>query len=326
MTTSYSIPCSSSAFCTFQHGCALQLHPDVRAAIELDRHRPTILRCARSSSTSRGSPRSRTCPSRKATASSSACSPAGSAAPTSRRSAPRPPAPCSGHEVVAEADGRRVALVHHLPCGECERCLAGHESTCEAFRRGDDRPGRLRRAGARRPRRCRPAGRDRRRDRDLRRAARLRAARGRAAAARAACSWSGTASSGGCSAPFSGTAATRSSRSTPTRGATAGTRTAPSTPPSSAPRAAATEAAEALGSGRHAARLRPLRPARARRRLPPRADRARLAVGDAAAHARGVSLLPELDLPEPTVLPLERFHEGLDLYRRGEALKVVFTP
>jgi L-iditol 2-dehydrogenase len=40
-----------------------------------------------------------------------------------------------GHEVVAETeDGRRVALVHHLPCGECERCRAGHESTCERFR------------------------------------------------------------------------------------------------------------------------------------------------------------------------------------------------
>ena len=39
-----------------------------------------------------------------------------------------------GHEVAAEtADGRRVALVHHLPCGACERCLAGHESTCEQF-------------------------------------------------------------------------------------------------------------------------------------------------------------------------------------------------
>ena len=40
-----------------------------------------------------------------------------------------------GHEVVGEtADGRRVALVHHLPCGECERCRAGYESTCEQFR------------------------------------------------------------------------------------------------------------------------------------------------------------------------------------------------
>jgi L-iditol 2-dehydrogenase len=39
-----------------------------------------------------------------------------------------------GHEVVAEdAEGRRVALVHHLPCGECARCLAGHETTCERF-------------------------------------------------------------------------------------------------------------------------------------------------------------------------------------------------
>jgi L-iditol 2-dehydrogenase len=39
-----------------------------------------------------------------------------------------------GHEVVAEDEqGRRVALVHHLPCGECERCRAGHETTCERF-------------------------------------------------------------------------------------------------------------------------------------------------------------------------------------------------
>jgi hypothetical protein len=38
------------------------------------------------------------------------------------------------------------------------------------------------------------------------------------------------------------------------------------------------------------------------------------------------ALLPELDLPAPLVLPLERFVEGLDLQRRGEALKVVFVP
>ncbi len=39
-----------------------------------------------------------------------------------------------GHEVVAEdSEGRRVALVHHQPCGECERCRAGHETTCERF-------------------------------------------------------------------------------------------------------------------------------------------------------------------------------------------------
>jgi hypothetical protein len=38
------------------------------------------------------------------------------------------------------------------------------------------------------------------------------------------------------------------------------------------------------------------------------------------------ALLPELELPQPTVLPLERFAEGLELYRRGVALKVVFAP
>jgi threonine dehydrogenase-like Zn-dependent dehydrogenase len=39
-----------------------------------------------------------------------------------------------------------------------------------------------------------------------------------------------------------------------------------------------------------------------------------------------VDLLPSLVLPELTTLPLERFLEGVDLYRRGDALKVVFTP
>ncbi len=39
-----------------------------------------------------------------------------------------------GHEVVAEdEEGNRVALVHHLPCGECDRCRSGHETTCERF-------------------------------------------------------------------------------------------------------------------------------------------------------------------------------------------------
>jgi L-iditol 2-dehydrogenase len=46
----------------------------------------------------------------------------------------RPAGTVLGHEVVAEReDGGRVALVHHLPCGECGRCRAGHESTCEEF-------------------------------------------------------------------------------------------------------------------------------------------------------------------------------------------------
>jgi L-iditol 2-dehydrogenase len=39
-----------------------------------------------------------------------------------------------GHEVVGELDdGRTVVLVHHQPCGDCDRCRAGHESTCPQF-------------------------------------------------------------------------------------------------------------------------------------------------------------------------------------------------
>jgi L-iditol 2-dehydrogenase len=38
-----------------------------------------------------------------------------------------------GHEVVVRDGERRLALVHHRPCGECARCRAGHESTCEQF-------------------------------------------------------------------------------------------------------------------------------------------------------------------------------------------------
>jgi L-iditol 2-dehydrogenase len=44
------------------------------------------------------------------------------------------------------------------------------------------------------------------------------------------------------------------------------------------------------------------------------------------AMAEAAALLPELELPEPLVLPLERFAEGLELFRRREALKVVFVP
>src|SRR5579883_1516188 len=47
-----------------------------------------------------------------------------------------------GHEVVAETPaGERVALVHHLPCGACERCRSGHETTCAAFAEATIVPG-----------------------------------------------------------------------------------------------------------------------------------------------------------------------------------------
>jgi L-iditol 2-dehydrogenase len=47
-----------------------------------------------------------------------------------------------GHEVVAETgEGRRVVLVHHEPCGKCDRCRSGHESTCAEFAAATIEPG-----------------------------------------------------------------------------------------------------------------------------------------------------------------------------------------
>jgi len=48
----------------------------------------------------------------------------------------------------------------------------------------------------------------------------------------------------------------------------------------------------------------------------------------AAPHTmrEAVALLHDLEVPEPTVLPLERFAEGLGLHRRRDATKVVFVP
>jgi threonine dehydrogenase-like Zn-dependent dehydrogenase len=53
-------------------------------------------------------------------------------------------------------------------------------------------------------------------------------------------------------------------------------------------------------------------------------------VGSCSAAPRhmlaAVNLLPSLKSPPTVVLPLERFDEGVDLYRRHEAVKVVFIP
>jgi hypothetical protein len=42
--------------------------------------------------------------------------------------------------------------------------------------------------------------------------------------------------------------------------------------------------------------------------------------------AEAVALLPELDMPEPVVLPFAEVETGLALFREGAALKVVLVP
>jgi L-iditol 2-dehydrogenase len=46
-----------------------------------------------------------------------------------------------GEGVRDVAVGDRVAIHHHVPCGECRRCRRGHETLCERFRATSIEPG-----------------------------------------------------------------------------------------------------------------------------------------------------------------------------------------
>ena len=228
-----------------------------------------------------------------------------------------------GHEVVAELeDGRRVVLVHHRPCGECERCRAAHESTCERFREPTIVPGgfaeRVRAAGGwveltdglddaratySEPLAC-----------VLRGAERVPRGRvlvvGRGFVGRlfeAVLERRGDDVFGVDADPA------RDGRA-PDGPVDAAVLCAPAAP-LDAVRPGGTVLVFAGGAGLDADDVY-------RRELTMLGSRS-----STPRHlAEAVALLPQLDLPEPVVLPLERFAEGLALYRSRRALKVVFTP
>ncbi len=232
-----------------------------------------------------------------------------------------PPGTVLGHEVVAEADGRRLALVHHLPCGECERCAAGHESTCDAFAAATIVPGGLAEWVAptlgfelptvldtalgtyAEPLAC-----------VLRGAERIPAGRvlvvgqgfiGRLFAA--------VLRRRGDDVYAIDLNPARAGRA-PDRPVDAAVLCAPAAPlelvaPGGTVLVFASTGAVDLDEVY-------------RRELTLTGSRSATPRHVAAA----LALLPDLDVPEPTVLPLARFAEGLDLYRSGKALKVVFTP
>jgi len=229
-----------------------------------------------------------------------------------------------GHEVVAEVDGRRVALLHHLPCGECPRCLAGHESTCETFAAATIRPGGFAervqtdgsvalpgevddaRATMIEPLAC-----------VLRGAERLPRGRvlivGHGFIGRlfsAALTWRED-------EVFAVDSDPRRAGREPDGPVNAAVLCAPGGID------AALQALEPGGVLLVFADGEPMP-------LEPVYRNELTVFGSRSATPRhmqtAAALLPELELPEPTVLPLERFDEGLELYRSGEALKVVFTP
>ena len=227
-----------------------------------------------------------------------------------------------GHEVVARrADGARVALIHHLPCGECERCRAGHESTCERFAEPTIVPGGF--------------------------ADEVEAADGielpdaigdavgtylepLACVLRGAERVPGgrvlVVGQGFVGRLFAAVLRTRGDDvyAIDARAERAGR--APDGPVDAAVLCAPAAPLDAVAPGGTVLVFSPAAPVDLdlvyRNELTLTGSRSATPRHMQAA----LELLPELDLPEPTVLPLDRFEDGLALYRSGGALKVVFTP
>lgn len=240
-----------------------------------------------------------------------------------------------GHEIAGELeDGTRVTVMHRVPCGVCERCLAGHESTCDAFQELRISPGgfaaRLRAthsvplpdslddlAGVWvEPLAC------------VIRAAEL-VPRGRVLVVGCGAIgllWIQVLLGRGDSVVASDLRPDRVARARELGAEADDDRVA----------AAVLTAPAAVGEA-----LRRLEPggtllvfAGAEKAVPTPLDtvyRNELhIVGSRSASPTSfrlaIELLPSLVLPPVTTLPLERFLEGVELYRRGDALKVVFTP
>lgn len=229
-----------------------------------------------------------------------------------------------GHEVVAELDGRRVALVHHLPCGECARCLSGHESTCEQFPEATIVPGGFaERARARgwvelpeavddiagtfvEPLACVLRGAE-------------RVPRGRVLVV----------GHGFVGRLFGAVLRARGDDVFVLDTSPARSGPAPDGPVDGAVLCAPGGADEAVGNVVPGGTLLVFAPAGAldldavyRRELQLTGSRS----ATPRHMAEAVRLLPTLEVPSADVLPLARFAEGLDRYRSGRALKVVFTP
>jgi L-iditol 2-dehydrogenase len=227
-----------------------------------------------------------------------------------------------GHEVVARrADGARIALIHHLPCGECDRCRAGHESTCERFATPTIVPGGF--------------------------AAEVEAADGIElpdAIGNAvgtyleplACVLRGAeqvpsgrvlvVGQGFVGRLFAAVLRARGDDvfATDTQAERAGRE--PDGPVDAAVLCAPAAPLDAVQPGGTVLVFSPAAPVDLdlvyRHELTLTGSRS----GTPQHMRAALDLLPELELPEPQVLPLERFDDGLELHRSGRALKVVFTP
>lgn len=227
-----------------------------------------------------------------------------------------------GHEVVVQGlDGTRLALIHHAPCGECGRCAGGHESTCERFAAATIVPGGFAAKVEEAAGLILPAEVDDARGTYVEPLACVlrgaeRVPRGRVLVV----------GQGFVGRLFAAVLRNRGDDvfTTDVRPERAGRE--PDGPVDAAVLCAPAAPLDAVEPGGTVLVFSPAAPVdlelvyrneltlTGSRSATPRHMRAAL------------ELLPRLDVPEPTVLPLERFDEGLELYRSGRALKVVFVP
>ena len=229
-----------------------------------------------------------------------------------------------GHEVVVRTASGRQALVHHRPCGACERCRAGHESTCAGFAQPTIVPGGFAERVLATEGIEVPDGVD-----DARAtmveplACVLRGAehlpRGRVLVV----------GNGFVGRLFTAVLERRGDEVFAIDADPRRSGRAPDGPVDATVVCAGGGADAALAAVEPGGTVLLFADAGA---LPaePVYRRELTVVGSRSATPEtmraAVSLLPALDLPEPLVLPLARFAEGLDLFRRHEALKVVFVP
>jgi L-iditol 2-dehydrogenase len=229
-----------------------------------------------------------------------------------------------GHEVVVRDGERRLALVHHRPCGECQRCRAGHESTCERFPEPTIVPGGFaERVGVTDGVEL-PASLDDARGTMVEPLACVLRGAERVPRGRVLIVGNG----------FVGRlfTAVLERRGDDVFAVDADPRRAgrqPDGPVDAAvvcARGGGADAVDAVAPGGTVLVFADAGALRAdavyRRELTVVGSRSATPESMRAAAA----LLPELDVPEPVVLPLDRFAEGLDLFLRRDALKVVFVP
>jgi L-iditol 2-dehydrogenase len=229
-----------------------------------------------------------------------------------------------GHEVVVRDGTRRLALVHHRPCGECARCRSGRESTCEQFAAATIVPGGL----AERVRTTDgvevPASLDDARATMIEPLACVLRGAERVPPGRVL-----VVGNGFVGRLFGAVLRRRGDDVFATDIDPARAGRAPDGPVGAAVVCAGGGGADALRAVEPGGTVLVFANAGElpadvvyRRELTVAGSRS----ATPASMREAAALLPELDVPEPVVLPLARFAEGLELFTSRRALKVVFTP